>query len=182
MTLESDDFICVQEKVHEANQVVIVDLADANSVLRTPITADSRLDCVDMVSGRCGVVVRSQTCSVDNPKSGKHAYKRRVARLPWFEEGWPTSAPRTECSMLMVMTLSLAVRIPGATLAGRTPRAGSAIDLNWMARSRCDGTARVLWESPCDRRFCVSKLANPTFYRTGTAKHDVDETHVPLAV
>lgn len=43
MTLESDHFICVREKVNEQNQVVIIDLADANNVLRRPITADSAI-------------------------------------------------------------------------------------------------------------------------------------------
>ncbi|OJA13783.1 hypothetical protein AZE42_12645, partial [Rhizopogon vesiculosus] len=41
LTLESDHFICVREKVNEQNQVVIIDLADANNVLRRPISADS---------------------------------------------------------------------------------------------------------------------------------------------
>ncbi|KAG7443630.1 clathrin heavy chain [Guyanagaster necrorhizus] len=43
LTLESDHFICVREKVGEQNQVVIVDLADANNVLRRPISADSAI-------------------------------------------------------------------------------------------------------------------------------------------
>lgn len=43
MTLESDHFICVREKVGEQNQVVIVDLAEANNVIRRPITADSAI-------------------------------------------------------------------------------------------------------------------------------------------
>ncbi|KAG8858441.1 hypothetical protein FRB91_009751 [Serendipita sp. 411] len=43
LTLESDHFICVREKVGEQNQVVIVDLADANNVIRRPITADSAI-------------------------------------------------------------------------------------------------------------------------------------------
>ncbi|TFK74892.1 clathrin heavy chain [Pluteus cervinus] len=43
LTLESDRFICVREKVNEQNQVVIIDLADANHVLRRPITADSAI-------------------------------------------------------------------------------------------------------------------------------------------
>ncbi|TFK91724.1 clathrin heavy chain [Polyporus arcularius HHB13444] len=43
LTLESDHFICVREKVNDANQVVIVDLADANNVLRRPITADAAI-------------------------------------------------------------------------------------------------------------------------------------------
>ncbi|KAF7309605.1 Clathrin heavy chain [Mycena indigotica] len=43
LTLESDHFICVREKVGEQNQVVIIDLADANNVLRRPISADSAI-------------------------------------------------------------------------------------------------------------------------------------------
>ena len=43
LTLESDHFICVREKINEQNQVVIIDLADANNVLRRPITADSAI-------------------------------------------------------------------------------------------------------------------------------------------
>ena len=43
LTLESDHFICVREKVNEQNQVVIIALADANNVLRRPITADSAI-------------------------------------------------------------------------------------------------------------------------------------------
>ena len=41
LTLESDRFIAVREKVGEQNQLVIIDRADANNVLRRPITADS---------------------------------------------------------------------------------------------------------------------------------------------
>ncbi|EAU90123.2 clathrin heavy chain 1 [Coprinopsis cinerea okayama7 len=43
LTLESDHFICVREKINEQNQVVIIDLTDANNVLRRPITADSAI-------------------------------------------------------------------------------------------------------------------------------------------
>ncbi|TFY72317.1 hypothetical protein EVG20_g697 [Dentipellis fragilis] len=43
LTLESDHFICVREKVNEQNQVVIIDLADANNVMRRPISADSAI-------------------------------------------------------------------------------------------------------------------------------------------
>ena len=43
LTLESDHFICIREKVGEQNQVVIVDLADANNVFRRPISADSAI-------------------------------------------------------------------------------------------------------------------------------------------
>ncbi|KAL7419060.1 Clathrin heavy chain [Cryptotrichosporon argae] len=43
LTLESDHFICVRETVNDTNQVVIVDLADANNIIRRPITADSAI-------------------------------------------------------------------------------------------------------------------------------------------
>ncbi|TFK26167.1 clathrin heavy chain 1 [Coprinopsis marcescibilis] len=43
LTLESDHFICVREKINDQNQVVIIDLTDANNVLRRPITADSAI-------------------------------------------------------------------------------------------------------------------------------------------
>ncbi|KAF8327169.1 clathrin heavy chain 1 [Cantharellus anzutake] len=43
LTLESDHFICVREKVGEQGQVVIIDLADANNVMRRPITAESAI-------------------------------------------------------------------------------------------------------------------------------------------
>ncbi|KAJ3893359.1 hypothetical protein GG344DRAFT_87260 [Lentinula edodes] len=43
LTLESDHFICVREKVNEQNQVVIIDLSDANNVMRRPISADSAI-------------------------------------------------------------------------------------------------------------------------------------------
>jgi clathrin heavy chain len=43
LTLESDHFICVREKVNEQNQVVIIDLSDVNNVLRRPIGADSAI-------------------------------------------------------------------------------------------------------------------------------------------
>ena len=43
LTLESDHFICVREKVNEQNQVVIIDLSNAHDVLRRPIGADSAI-------------------------------------------------------------------------------------------------------------------------------------------
>lgn len=43
LTMESDHFICVREKVGEQNQVVIIDIADGNNVMRRPITADSAI-------------------------------------------------------------------------------------------------------------------------------------------
>lgn len=43
LTMESDKFICVREKVGEQNQVIIIDLSDANDTVRRPITADSAI-------------------------------------------------------------------------------------------------------------------------------------------
>uniref|UniRef100_A0A8C2KYK9 Clathrin heavy chain n=1 Tax=Cyprinus carpio TaxID=7962 RepID=A0A8C2KYK9_CYPCA len=43
LTMESDRFICIREKVGEQNQVVIVDLSDPSNPIRRPITADSAI-------------------------------------------------------------------------------------------------------------------------------------------
>ena len=43
LTMESDKFICVREKVGETSQVVIIDLNDTANPIRRPITADSAI-------------------------------------------------------------------------------------------------------------------------------------------
>lgn len=43
LTMESDKFICVREKVGEQTQVVIIDMADPNTPIRRPISADSAI-------------------------------------------------------------------------------------------------------------------------------------------
>ena len=43
LTMESDKFICVREKVGETNQVVIIDLSDPTNPIRRPISADSAI-------------------------------------------------------------------------------------------------------------------------------------------
>lgn len=43
LTMESDKYICVREKVGDVAQVVIIDLADANNPTRRPISADSAI-------------------------------------------------------------------------------------------------------------------------------------------
>eukprot|EP00058_Branchiostoma_floridae_P009338 XP_002594826.1 hypothetical protein BRAFLDRAFT_124425 [Branchiostoma floridae] len=43
LTMESDKFICVREKVGDQAQVVIIDLADAANPIRRPISADSAI-------------------------------------------------------------------------------------------------------------------------------------------
>jgi clathrin heavy chain len=43
LTMESERFICVREKVGEQNQLVIVDLTDPTNPMRRPISADSAI-------------------------------------------------------------------------------------------------------------------------------------------
>ena len=43
LTMESDKFICVREKVGETSQVVIIDMADPTNPIRRPISADSAI-------------------------------------------------------------------------------------------------------------------------------------------
>ena len=43
VTMESDKYIVVREKVGDSAQVVILDIANPNEVLRRPISADSAL-------------------------------------------------------------------------------------------------------------------------------------------
>lgn len=43
LTMESDKFICVREKVGDSSQVVIIDMSDPQNPLRRPISADSAI-------------------------------------------------------------------------------------------------------------------------------------------
>uniref|UniRef100_A0A8C9T5J3 Clathrin heavy chain like 1 n=2 Tax=Scleropages formosus TaxID=113540 RepID=A0A8C9T5J3_SCLFO len=43
LTMESDKFICIREKVGDQNQVVIVDMNDPVNLIRRPISADSAI-------------------------------------------------------------------------------------------------------------------------------------------
>ncbi|TPX38293.1 hypothetical protein SmJEL517_g00095 [Synchytrium microbalum] len=43
LTMESDKFICVREKVGDVNQVVIIDMNNPTDIMRRPITADSAI-------------------------------------------------------------------------------------------------------------------------------------------
>lgn len=43
LTMESDKFICVREKVGETAQVVIIDMADPTNPIRRPISGDSAI-------------------------------------------------------------------------------------------------------------------------------------------
>lgn len=43
LTMESDKFICVRERVGETAQVVIIDMNDTANPIRRPISADSAI-------------------------------------------------------------------------------------------------------------------------------------------
>lgn len=43
VTMESDKFICVREKVGDTAQVVIIDMNDTSNPIRRPISADSAI-------------------------------------------------------------------------------------------------------------------------------------------
>lgn len=43
LTMESDKFICVREKIGDTSQVVIIDLNDPTNPIRRPISADSAI-------------------------------------------------------------------------------------------------------------------------------------------
>ncbi|CAF0843469.1 unnamed protein product [Adineta ricciae] len=43
LTMESDKFICVREKVNDTAFVIIIDMADPNNPIKRPITADSAI-------------------------------------------------------------------------------------------------------------------------------------------
>ena len=43
LTMESDKFICIRERVGDVAHVIILDLSDPNNLIRRPITADSAI-------------------------------------------------------------------------------------------------------------------------------------------
>lgn len=43
LTMESERYVCVREEVNGAKQVIIIDLSDANNVMRRPISAESAI-------------------------------------------------------------------------------------------------------------------------------------------
>lgn len=43
LTMESDKYICIREKVGDTSQVVIIDMNDSSNPIRRPITADSAI-------------------------------------------------------------------------------------------------------------------------------------------
>jgi clathrin heavy chain len=65
LTLESGHVIRVREQVGKQNQVVIIDLADANNVLRRPITPDPHSKII-VLKGVLFLARASVTCFIAN--------------------------------------------------------------------------------------------------------------------
>ena len=81
LTMESDKFICIREKVGEQNQVVIIDMADPNNPSRRPISADS---------------------AIMNPTSKVIALKGRLPPRPHILVDESQMAPYSLCSKLLL--------------------------------------------------------------------------------
>lgn len=87
LTLQSDRYICVRENVNDTNQVVIVDLSDANNVMRRPITADSAImhpkeKIIALKSGRQLQVFNLAT----KQKVGSHLMNDDVTFWTWITD------------------------------------------------------------------------------------------------
>ncbi|KAI0285915.1 clathrin heavy chain 1 [Russula aff. rugulosa BPL654] len=123
LTLESDHFICVREKVNEQNQVVIIDLADANNVLRRPIGADSAI----MHPSQKILALKSnrtlQIFNIDTKQKVKaHENNENVVFWKWISE-----------SALGLVTESSKVFDRHATLAGsQIINYRTSADEKWM--------------------------------------------------
>ncbi|XP_047033102.1 clathrin heavy chain isoform X1 [Helicoverpa zea] len=70
LTMESDKFICVREKVGETAEVVIIDMADPTNPIRRPISADSAImnpaSKVIALKGKAGVEAAQKTLQIFN--------------------------------------------------------------------------------------------------------------------
>lgn len=119
LTLESDHFICVRDQ----NNVVIVDLADANQVMRRPITADSAimhpsekilaLKC-ESISSASGSAGRAGCGEVEQGELGRRA---RPPSRPACSEPFACLLMCAELySKLAVKSTYRSVRLPERTL------------------------------------------------------------------
>lgn len=70
LTMESDKFICVREKVGDTAEVVIIDMADPTNPIRRPISADSAImnpaSKVIALKGKAGVEAAQKTLQIFN--------------------------------------------------------------------------------------------------------------------
>src|SRR5258708_1602047 len=98
LTLESDHCIGVREQGNEQGQVVIIDLADANNVLRRPISADSTI----MHPKQKILALRGSSLNFffipfSHLPSIKLSEHSRFSILKPSRRPSPTSTPRTLC-------------------------------------------------------------------------------------
>ncbi|XP_026727677.1 clathrin heavy chain isoform X1 [Trichoplusia ni] len=70
LTMESDKFICIREKVGETAEVVIIDMADPTNPIRRPISADSAImnpaSKVIALKGKAGAEAAQKTLQIFN--------------------------------------------------------------------------------------------------------------------
>jgi len=72
LTMESDKFICVREKVGDTAQVVIIDMNDSANPIRRPISADSAImNPASKVIALKGMYTCTYACSYECSISGK---------------------------------------------------------------------------------------------------------------
>ncbi|XP_039752545.1 clathrin heavy chain isoform X1 [Pararge aegeria] len=92
LTMESDKFICVREKVGETSEVVIIDMADPTNPIRRPISADSAImnpaSKVIALKGKAGVEAAPKTLQIFNiemkSKMKAHTMTEDVVFWKWI--------------------------------------------------------------------------------------------------
>lgn len=92
LTMESDKFICVREKVGETSEVVIIDMADPTNPIRRPISADSAImnpaSKVIALKGKAGAEEAQKTLQIFNiemkSKMKAHTMTEDVVFWKWI--------------------------------------------------------------------------------------------------
>ncbi|XP_041972063.1 clathrin heavy chain isoform X2 [Aricia agestis] len=92
LTMESDKFICVREKVGDTSEVVIIDMADPTNPIRRPISADSAImnpaSKVIALKGKAGVEAAQKTLQIFNiemkSKMKAHTMTEDVVFWKWI--------------------------------------------------------------------------------------------------
>ncbi|XP_072934300.1 clathrin heavy chain isoform X3 [Epargyreus clarus] len=92
LTMESDKFICVREKVGETSEVVIIDMADPTNPIRRPISADSAImnpaSKVIALKGKAGVEAAQKTLQIFNiemkSKMKAHTMSEDIVFWKWI--------------------------------------------------------------------------------------------------
>ncbi|CAK1541751.1 unnamed protein product [Leptosia nina] len=92
LTMESDKFICVREKVGDTSEVVIIDMGDPTNPIRRPISADSAImnpaSKVIALKGKAGVEAAQKTLQIFNiemkSKMKAHTMTEDVVFWKWI--------------------------------------------------------------------------------------------------